>query len=437
MIIYSAFADAGLAVRAAIAGAEGVLPKATAPRALLDALRDGAPVRSTPARCGRSASGWTRTTCRSSACSPTASPRREIAATLGLEPELARGAPLGDARRASSGARRSPAGRRVARPATIRRMPTRDQILEALKVVIDPELHRSSSSSGWSAPLTSPSLGPSTSTVSLTTPGCPIKGHFQTGVDQGGAAPSKASPRVSVGFDVLSDQEKAGLQKTLGRPQRAARGRARAGRQRRLHRLRQGRRGQVDADRQPRRGAAGRGQDGRRARRRRLGLLDPAHARARRPAPEGLAREEDPPARGARPEGHLDRLLPQGGRGGRVARPDAAQGAHAVPRGRRVGRARLPADRPAAGHRRRLDDALAAAAAGDVHDRHDAAGRRPEGRAPRGADGRQGQPRDLERDREHVRLHHAGRRALPDLRRGRRPAPGRRARRAAAWARSR
>ena len=148
--------------------------------------------------------------------------------------------------------------------------------------------------------------------------------------------------------------------------------------------------------------------------------------------PKVSAAEEDHPARGARPEGHLDRLLPQGGRGGRVARPDAPQGAHAVPRGRRLGRARLPADRPPARHRRRLDDARAAAAAVHVRDRHDAAGRRAEGRAPRGADGRQGQPRDLGRDREHVRLHDAGRRALPDLRRGRRPAPGRRARRAAA-----
>jgi DNA-binding NarL/FixJ family response regulator len=43
VIIYSAFADAGLAIRARIAGAEGVLPKATEPRALLAALRDGAP----------------------------------------------------------------------------------------------------------------------------------------------------------------------------------------------------------------------------------------------------------------------------------------------------------------------------------------------------------------------------------------------------------
>jgi len=42
VIIYSAFADAGLAVRAVIAGAEGVLPKATAPQTLLDALRGGA-----------------------------------------------------------------------------------------------------------------------------------------------------------------------------------------------------------------------------------------------------------------------------------------------------------------------------------------------------------------------------------------------------------
>ena len=42
VIIYSAFADAGLAIRALIAGAEGVLAKATAPHELLDALRDGA-----------------------------------------------------------------------------------------------------------------------------------------------------------------------------------------------------------------------------------------------------------------------------------------------------------------------------------------------------------------------------------------------------------
>src|SRR3954451_21894587 len=39
VIIYSAFADAGLAVRAAIAGAEAVLPKTASPRALLAVLK--------------------------------------------------------------------------------------------------------------------------------------------------------------------------------------------------------------------------------------------------------------------------------------------------------------------------------------------------------------------------------------------------------------
>src|SRR3712207_8102465 len=42
-------------------------------------------------------------------------------------------------------------------------------------------------------------------------------------------------------------------------------------------------------------------------RRRRLGLLDPAHARPRRAAAEGLGRAQDPAARGARAEGHVDR----------------------------------------------------------------------------------------------------------------------------------
>ena len=65
------------------------------------------------------------------------------------------------------------------------------------------------------------------------------------------------------------------------------------------------------------------------------------------------------------------------------------------------------------------------------HHDHAAAGR-AEGGAQGGGDGGQGRPRDRGRRREHVRLHDAERRALPDLRRGRRPGAGRRARRAAA-----
>ena len=55
-------------------------------------------------------------------------------------------------------------------------------------------------------------------TVSLTTPGCPIKSHFETAVTKTVSAVEGVSG-VNVGFDVLSDQQKAGLQRKLGRPQ--------------------------------------------------------------------------------------------------------------------------------------------------------------------------------------------------------------------------
>src|SRR5919205_3270541 len=96
-------------------------------------------------------------------------------------------------------------------------MPTRDQVLEALKVVIDPELRRSIVELGMVRSIDVSGEGVVDVTVSLTTPGCPIRSHFQTGVTR--AVSSLAGvARVNVGFDVLSDQEKAGLQRTLGRP---------------------------------------------------------------------------------------------------------------------------------------------------------------------------------------------------------------------------
>src|SRR5918997_4167809 len=96
-------------------------------------------------------------------------------------------------------------------------MPTRDQILEALKVVIDPELHRSIVELGMVRSIDISEQGAVNVTVSLTTPGCPIKGHFQTSVDKA-VRSVEGVTAVSVGFDVLTDQEKAGLQRTLGRP---------------------------------------------------------------------------------------------------------------------------------------------------------------------------------------------------------------------------
>ena len=53
-------------------------------------------------------------------------------------------------------------------------------------------------------------------TVSLTTPGCPIKGHFQTSVASAVSA-LEGVTHVNVYFDVLTDEQKAGLQQKLGR----------------------------------------------------------------------------------------------------------------------------------------------------------------------------------------------------------------------------
>jgi ATP-binding protein involved in chromosome partitioning len=97
-------------------------------------------------------------------------------------------------------------------------MPTRDQILEALKVVIDPELHRDIVELGMVRSVEISEQGAVNVTVSLTTAGCPIKSHFQTGVAKAVQGVAGVSS-VNVGFDTLTADEKAGLQRTLGRPQ--------------------------------------------------------------------------------------------------------------------------------------------------------------------------------------------------------------------------
>jgi len=52
--------------------------------------------------------------------------------------------------------------------------------------------------------------------VSLTTPGCPIRSHFQTGVAQA-VRELEGVAGVNVSFDVLSDDEKSALGRKLGR----------------------------------------------------------------------------------------------------------------------------------------------------------------------------------------------------------------------------
>jgi ATP-binding protein involved in chromosome partitioning len=96
-------------------------------------------------------------------------------------------------------------------------MPTRDEILKALESVIDPELHRSIVELGMVRAIESRAGGEVDVTVSLTTAGCPIRNHFQTGVANAVRALGGVTA-VNVSFDVLSEQEKAGLQRKLGRP---------------------------------------------------------------------------------------------------------------------------------------------------------------------------------------------------------------------------
>ena len=94
-------------------------------------------------------------------------------------------------------------------------MPTREQITESLKAVIDPELRQDIVTLGMVRAI---EIGEDSSvavTVSLTTPGCPIRNHFQTSVVEAVKGLGVAS--VSVAFDVLSDAEKGELQKKLGR----------------------------------------------------------------------------------------------------------------------------------------------------------------------------------------------------------------------------
>jgi ATP-binding protein involved in chromosome partitioning len=95
-------------------------------------------------------------------------------------------------------------------------IPTNDQVIDALRSVIDPELRRSIVDLGMVRSIEIGEDGGVDVVVSLTTPGCPIRSHFQQAVmDQVAALEGVA--RVGVGFDVLSDEEKGALQRTLGR----------------------------------------------------------------------------------------------------------------------------------------------------------------------------------------------------------------------------
>jgi ATP-binding protein involved in chromosome partitioning len=95
-------------------------------------------------------------------------------------------------------------------------MPSRDEIMHALEAVIDPELRRSIVELGMVRSIDAAPDGAVAVTVSLTTPGCPIRNHFQTAVTRA-VAGLEGVARVDVSFDVLTDAEKGALQRRLGR----------------------------------------------------------------------------------------------------------------------------------------------------------------------------------------------------------------------------
>jgi ATP-binding protein involved in chromosome partitioning len=95
-------------------------------------------------------------------------------------------------------------------------LPNEDQVKEKLRAVIDPELRRSIVELGMVRSITIEESGRVEVVVSLTTAGCPIRSHFEQAVAQQ-VSELEGVTSVAVGFDVLSDQEKGELQKSLGR----------------------------------------------------------------------------------------------------------------------------------------------------------------------------------------------------------------------------
>ena len=89
-------------------------------------------------------------------------------------------------------------------------------IREALRSVIDPELRRSIVELDMVREIKLGGNGVVDVTVSLTTAGCPIRGHFQTAVSDAVSALEGVS-HVNVYFNVLDDAQKAALRQKLGR----------------------------------------------------------------------------------------------------------------------------------------------------------------------------------------------------------------------------
>ena len=309
--------------------------------------------------------------------------------------------------------------------------PTTEQVTEALRAVIDPELRQNIVDLGMVRSIEIEG-GRVDVVVSLTTAGCPIRAHFQQAVAHERRARSKASTSVGVGFDVLTDDEKSNLQQKLGRP---------GG-------LPEGALAQVKNVICV---ASGKGGVGKSTMTANLAAALQAEGKTAGALDADVYGYSIPRMLGVngRPEVNGERkIMPLTAPSGVKVMSIGffvEENAAVVWRGPMLHKAiqqfledvdwgeldylllDLP---PGTGDVSMTLAQLLPQAR--IADRHDAAAGRADRRPPRRRDGRQGRPRGARRDREHVRLHHARRPALHDLRRGRRPDAGRRARRAAA-----
>ncbi len=272
---------------------------------------------------------------------------------------------------------------------------TTDQVLETLRPVEDPELHRSIVDLGMVRDIKVGPDGRGRGARRAHRRGVPAAQRDHQPRDRCGAGPARRRRRRSR----LHRHDRPGARgpahappwrsRRLGRPRsgpRSRRGPQDPLRREQLahpaaaHLLRQGRRRQELGHHQPGGGPRPAGPLGRRRRRRRLRLLHPSHAR-HRPRP-GRDRQHAAAPRAVGRAVHLHRLLRARGPGRHLARSHAAQGPRAVPHRRVLGRARLPARRHATRHRRHRPVAVAVPASWRGVRGDHAAARGPEGGAP-------------------------------------------------------
>jgi ATP-binding protein involved in chromosome partitioning len=95
-------------------------------------------------------------------------------------------------------------------------MPAEAEVRTALEVVVDPELRQNIVELDMVRRVAIHETGVVDVTVSLTTPGCPIRNHFQTSVVNAVKA-LDGVVQVNVDFDVLNDTQKQAIQQKLGR----------------------------------------------------------------------------------------------------------------------------------------------------------------------------------------------------------------------------